>query len=139
MNSKTTYDILKYGPMFPDKVRSIIDVYLEDSRSGYWKSEWKEIIIKDTSDSKFMETHFFKVWVYFDTTGEATIIAIVPRYLVTPLTRNNWVQVSQGVIAIDVTNINKDDVYIKFHEYYEELTQLCLMAEYKENYPGDIE
>ena len=137
MSSKTTYDILKYGHMFPDKVRSIIDIYLEDSRKGYWHSDWIIIIMENTVDSKFVETHFFKIWVYYDTKNDKTVVAFVPRYQEDIPSTNKWVQVSQGVIAIDVTDMDTDEVYMEFHEFFEELNQMCLATEYAENFPDD--
>lgn len=136
-DSKTTHDILKYGTMFPDKVRSIIDTYLLDSRSGYWRSDWIVIVIECTVDSKFVETHFFKIWVYYDTKNNKTIVAFVPRYQEDIPSATGWVQVSQGVIALDVTDMNTDEVYMEFHEFFEELNQICLSTEYSENFPDD--
>ena len=135
MSSKTTHDILKYGPMFPDKVRSIIDIYLEDSRSGYWRSDWIVIVIECAVDSKYVETHFFKIWVYYDIKNDKTVVAFVPRYQEDMPSANKWVQVSQGVMAIDVTDMDTDEVYMEFHDFFEELNQICLATEYSENFP----
>jgi hypothetical protein len=137
MSKKETHDILKYGNMFPDKVRSIIDIYLEDSRNGYWRSEWIVIVIESTVDSKYVETHFFKIWVYYDIRNDKTVVAFVPRYQEDMPSSNGWVQVSQGVIALDVTHMDTDEVYMEFHEFFEELNQMCLATEYSENFPDD--
>jgi len=130
-----TMDILKYGNMFPDKVRSIIDTYLEDSRSGYWRSDWTNVDIEHTVESKYVETHFFKIWVYYDTNTDRTVVAFVPKYQEDMPSANTWVQVSQGVIALDVTDMDTDEVYMEFHEFFEELNQICLANEYNENWP----
>lgn len=123
--------------MFPDKVRSIIDMYLEDSRNGYWRSEWIKVEIEHTVESKYVETHYFKIWVYYDNKGNKTVVAFVPRYQEDIPSANGWVQVSQGVIALDVTNMNTDEVYMEFHEFFEELNQICLANEYRDNWGKD--
>lgn len=134
---KKTYDTLRYGQMYPDKVRSIIDTYLDDSRNDYWRSDWTNVVIEDTVDSEYVETHFFKIWVYYDNINDKTVVAFVPRFMEDMPSASLWVQVSQGVIALDVTDMETDDVYMEFHEFFEELNQMCLMEEYREDYPDD--
>lgn len=137
MDVKQTYDILKYGTMNPDKVRSIIDTYIKDSRDGYYTSGWIELPVKQTIESKYNETHFFKIWVYFDTKMEATIFAFIPRYLEDLPTANFWQQVGNGTVAVNVSNMDVDEVYINFHEWFEELNKICIAHEYKENWGDD--
>jgi len=134
MTSKTTHDILKYGTMYPDKVREIITTYMEDrDKNGYY-SEWEVFEVKGTSDSERMDTHFFKVWVYHDDGHQQVLYGLIPKHLEDVPAISKWAQVGQGVICVDVTNRETDEVYTSFHEYYEELYQICLQEEYNRNF-----
>jgi nitrate reductase alpha subunit len=123
--------------MYPDKVRDIITTYMKDSRGGYWQSGWVVMLMDNTVDSKYIETHFFKICVYYDIKNDKTIVAFFPRYQEDMPTSNKWVQVSQGVITIDVTNMDTEEVYMEFHKFFEELNQVCLTIEYDENFPDN--
>ena len=68
MSSKTTYDILKYGIMPPDRIRDIVDLYWDDAWGGYYKSDWLPADINGTTESEYSTTHFYHIWVYYDTT-----------------------------------------------------------------------
>jgi len=135
MSAKTTHDILKYGQMYPDKVREIITTYMEDRDINGYYTEWEMFDVKGTSDSEVMETHFFRVWVYYDDGHQQVLYGLIPRHLEDAPTISKWGQVGQGIICVDVTNKDTDEVYTSFHEYYEELYQIFLMEEYKREFP----
>jgi len=133
--SLKTYKILKYGSMTPDKVRDIVTTYMEDRDINGYYSEWEVYTIPHTSDSEVMDTHFFKVWVYHDDGYQQVLFGLIPKYLDELPTTSKWRQVGQGIICVDVTNKDADEVYSLFNEYYEELYQVCLMEEYDRNFP----
>ena len=135
MSSKRTHDILKYGSMYPDKVRAIISTYMEDRDINGYYSDWEVFKVKGTSESEVMETHFFRVWVYYDDGHQEVLFGLIPRHLEDAPAISKWAQVGQGIICIDVTDKDVEEVYTLFHEYYEELNQICLIEEYKRNYP----
>ena len=135
MTSKTTHDILKYGTMYPDKVREIITTYMEDRDINGYYSEWEVFNVKGTSDSEVMDTHFFLVWVSHDDGHHQVLYGLIPRNLEDAPAISKWAQVGQGIICVDVTNKDTDEVYTSFHEYYEELYQICLHEEYNRNFP----
>jgi len=134
MNSKNTYDILKYGSMYPDRIRSIIDLYWYDSREHSYKSEWLPATIDGTTESMYTKTHFYKIWVYHDNKWGQNLIAFIPSFI-EGFPSSRWLQVQMIIINIDVTDKDEDEVYMLFHEYYEELHKICLMEEHKENFP----
>jgi len=135
MNSKQTFDILKYGPMTPDRVREIITTYMMDRDINGYYTNWKTFDIPEASDSEVMDTHFFRVWVYHDGKYSETIFGLIPKHIEHVPAISKWIQVGQGIICVDVTGKNEEEVYTLFHEYYEELTQICLQEEYNNNYP----
>ena len=132
---KRTHDILKYGNMYPDKVREIITTYMEDRDINGYYTEWEVFKVKGASESEVMETHFFRVWVYYDDGHQQVLYGLIPRHLEDAPAISQWAQVGQGVICVDVTDKTTDEVYQSFHEYYEELNQVCLHEEYKRNFP----
>jgi len=135
MDSKTTHDILKYGVMYPDKVRDIITTYMEDRNTNDYYTEWEDFVIKEAVDSKTMKTHFFRIWVYNDSKYNETVFGFIPRNNDYVPALSRWTNVSQGILCVDVTDDSEEEVYTKFHEYYEELNQVCLQEEYNNNYP----
>jgi len=132
---KRTHDILKYGQMYPDKVRDIITTYMEDRDINGYYTEWEVYKVANTSDSEVMDTHFFKVWVYHDDGYQQVLFGLIPKHLDELPKTSRWAQVGQGIICVDVTNKDTDEVYSLFNEYYEELYQVCLMEEYDRNFP----
>lgn len=138
MTIKQTYDILKYGPMTPDKVRGIIDLYWENNRGGEYISDWTDAPVIHTSESKSTTTHFFYLWVYYDDRIKSTVIAFVPREHDFPSVE--WQQSNQIITAVAVGDIDQDEVYIIFHDYFMDLYKDAMYKEYQENYPdGDFE
>jgi hypothetical protein len=137
MNSKTTYDILKYGPMTPDRVREIIDLYWDDVWPGYYKSDWEVADVKGTTESEYCETHYYKLWVYHDDKHGQVLTAFVPENI-DEFPSNKWLQVAMIIITVDFTDKSEDDVYAIFADYYKELHDIREFEEYKENFPdGD--
>jgi hypothetical protein len=134
MNSKNTYDILKYGSMYPDRIRQIIDLYWWDSRPGAFKDEWLPADVDGTSESMYTKTHFYKIWVYHDNKWQQNLIAFVPNFI-EQFPSSKWLQVQMIVINLDVTDHDEDEVYMAFHEYYEELNKICIAEEYRKNFP----
>ena len=132
---KRIHDILKYGQMYPDKVREIITTYMEDRDINGYYTEWEVFKVTGASESEVMETHFFKVWVYHDNKYQQVLFGLIPKHLEDAPAISQWAQVGQGVICVDVTGKDTEEVYTLFHEYYEELNQICLMEEYKRNFP----
>ena len=133
MTIKQTFDILKYGPMNPDKVRSIIDQYWEDTRGGEYIDDWVDSPVKNTSDSKSTITHFFYLWVYYDDSIKHTVIAFVPREHDFPSVE--WQKSNKIIMAVMVNQNDPEEVYTMFHEHYMELHQEAMFKEYQENYP----
>ena len=132
MSLKQTYDTLKYGAMHPDKVRYVVETYLNDSRPNL-PVDWYNVPITGATESKCADTLFFKIWVYHDTNMDVTMISFVPRYLDHMPSVMYWSQVSQGIVALNVSEMSMEEVYMKFHEFFEELNHVCFQFEEQEN------
>lgn len=135
--SLKTFNILKYGSMTPEKVRDIIDLYWDDVWPGYYKSDWTVAKVDGTSESEYCETHFYKLWVYYDNSWCQTLVAFVPENI-KEFPSSKWLQVAMIVVNVDLTDKTDDEAYELFAEYYKELHQIREFEEYKENFPdGD--
>ena len=134
MNSKKTYDILKYGSMTPDRVRDIIDLYWDDEWHGFYKSDWEIAKIDGTTESEYCETHYYKLWVYHDEKWGQVLIAFIPEFI-NDFPSSKWLQVALIVITIDVTDKDEDEVYDLFKQHYYELHRICEFEEYRQNFP----
>jgi hypothetical protein len=135
MTPQQTYDILKYGPMYPQRVRDIITEYFELNPSRYF-GDWEEQNDIGTSDGQSAKTHFIKIWVYYDDIDNRLVLALFVRdenHLLE--VKNRYITVN-NCIVIDVTHLSEEQVLIEFHELYEDVVRICTYIEYMENYPN---
>jgi hypothetical protein len=135
MTQQQTYDILKYGPMYPQRVRDIITEYFELNPSRYF-GDWEEQNDIGTSDGQSAKTHFIKIWVYYDDIDNRLVLALFVRdenHLLE--VKNRYITIN-NCIVIDVTHLSEEQVLIEFHELYEDVVRICTYIEYMENYPN---
>ena len=125
--------------MTPEKVREIIDIYWDDVWGGHYKSDWEIATVDGTSESEYCDTHYYKLWVYYDEKWCQTLVAFVPQFI-DGFPSSKWLQVQLVIITIDFTGNTEDEVYEIFAEHYKELHAICAWEEFKEEYPdGDWE
>jgi len=135
MTQQQTYDILKYGPMYPQRVRDIITEYFELNPSRYF-GDWEEQNDIGTSDGQSAKTHFIKIWVYYDDIDNRLVLALFVRdenHLLE--VKNRYITIN-NCIVIDATHLSEEQVLIEFHELYEDVVRICTYIEYMENYPN---
>lgn len=136
MSSKTTYDILKYGIMPPDRIRDIVDLYWDDAWGGYYKSDWLPADINGTTESEYSTTHFYHIWVYYDTTKDQSVVAFIPEFI-SGFPCKNWLSLGLVNVVADLTDKTEDEAYEIFGECYKELHDISAWEEYKNEYPED--
>lgn len=135
MTQQQTYDILKYGPMYPQKVRDIITEYFESSPGRYY-SDWEEFNNVGTSDGQLTNTHFIKIWVYYDDIDNRLVLALFVRDETNlEEVKNRYITINNCVV-LDCTNLNHEQVLIEFHELYEDVYRICQYKEWNDEYPN---
>lgn len=136
--SLKTFKLLKYGPMTPDNVREIIDLYWDDAWPGYHKSDWTVAKVKGTTESEYCTTHFYHLWVYYDIDKSQSTVAFIPEFI-SGFPCNNWLKLGLINVTLNLTDTNEDDAYQIFADNYKELHDICAWEEYKREFPdGDF-
>jgi hypothetical protein len=135
MTQQQTYDILKYGYMNPQKVRDIITDHFESSTEHYY-SDWEEYNNVDTSDGQLTNTHFIKIWVYYDDIDNRLVLALFVRdeeYL--NEVKNRYITINNCVV-IDCTHLTSQQVLVEFQELFKDVHRICQYKEWNDNYPN---
>ena len=135
MNKQQTYDILKYGPMYPQRVRDIITEYFELTPERYF-GDWEDYDDIGTSDGQTVITHFIKIWVYYDDIDNRLVLSLMVRdedYL--DEVKNKYITVKNCVV-MDMTLLSPEMVMYEFHELFEDVYRICQYKEWNDNYPN---
>ncbi len=76
-NKQHVYEILRCGDYYPSKFKKLIDYYFEhEILDKVYHSDWKECNDDNVIACSIKNTHFFNIYVFYDTDIESTTVKV---------------------------------------------------------------
>ena len=130
-----TYERLRYDGLTPKQVKNMIQEYI--NRQNHYTSGWKNIKSNDETmkSLQYMDTNFFKIYVYYDDKNDTTIMHLQFKNLQDFLKVSENYLVPGNTYSIYCDQYTLSDLLDEFSHVYDEFYgQITALNKKKQNY-----